>query len=693
MPKLKVPIPISGGINTQADPTLHAEKQLRNARNCFYRRDDMTLRRRPDLTALGITTAATSIPRGSTYFSDTNSTFKKFVYALETPVAGFPPAGTLFSTDVESGGQTDLSGVVMDTNGYAGIRHPVQYNNILYWPAIPDVVGNVVHSAVAWNGSSAGVREAGIDISGVGLSAFTINTAGAGSLTMATGRSYTWTLYDPTNAIESMPANNGTALRTVNTGVIASIGPVVTVTFNLGSSNGGNTNNNHTQVRFYSTTDGGVTYYLNTTVTISPDANTPGATASFTDSMLDSALVANTILVYNSPPPPAVFMAKFENKLVAGGATNSNATTFAGEKVVSNVLYYSLTDQPEHWPRNLVFNTNTNAIPFRDQEGETILGAIQVNRVLLVGLTNSVWTINHLPIVGVDPLFDFSTLKDRITKTHGFVSPYCYESLNLTDDEDGVFYVSRIGFHINNGQVDKLVNPSLRWDSTVYNASQLNLVNVVNDTSNYIIIVGFPSVNSSVVDSAYVYHYHPSHLDENGIGKVTGPWDYNIATSTLVTRASGDREVWGITSSATATNNLVKLVGTSGYDYNGSPISFEWETGWMRMSDDASARLREINFTIEEADTANLTLGSSSLAQVVPRVKFLQLNSSGPTMKLLWSNDTVTVKQVSGSGDEIAQNAGTVSITNTDRAIISTTVDAEVYGEEKVLSSGVMVAS
>lgn len=691
MPKLKVTLPVSGGINTQADPIQHAKEQLRNARNAFYKRDDQTLRRRPDLTAVGSLVSQPLTPQGCVCFEDTNKTFRKFVFSEDA--AG---AGTLAYVNIESPGAiTGLGLNQMGTNGYTGLRRPVQYNNVLYWPSIPDVTGSVVGTPVAWNGLTTSVREAGVEIQHfpIGLASIGVNVAGAGALTFTTGRTYAWTLYDPTNDVESMPANNGSVLTTANTGVISSKGPVVTVTFITNGSNFANPSNNHTQVRFYATTDGGVTYYRVATATISPDANTAGATASFTDSTLDTALVANDLLQFNSPPPPAVFMAKFENKLVAGGANNSNVLGVAGEQVVSNVLYYSLTDEPEHWPRNLVFNTSTNAIPFKDQDGEVLLGAIQVNRVLLVGLEASVWTINHLPILNVDPLFDFSTLKDRVTNTHGFVSPYCYESLRLTDDEDAVFYVSKVGFHLNNGQVDRPVSPSLKWDSTVYNSSQLNKLHVINDTTNYIIIVGFASVSSSVVDAAYVYHYHPSHLDEQGIGKVSGPWDYNVACSTLSVRANGTKEVWGITSSATADNNVVKLNGSSGYDYNGSAISFEWETGWLRLSDDASARLRELNFTVEEADAALLTLGSSSLAQVAPRVKFLQLNSSGPVVKVQWSNDSVDIKQVTGGGSEIQQNAGSVSITSTDRAIVSATLDVEVYGEEKVLSSGVMVAS
>lgn len=698
MSKLKIPLPVNGGINTQASPSQTAQTKLRNARNAFYRRDDQTLRRRPDIATTG---AATQDPafttNGCVFFGDTNKTFRKLVWETDTATvfAGIN-AGTLFMVDTESPGPiTEIGGAQMGSSGYAGRRRPVQYNNLLYWPSV--LQGGVIGPPVAWNGTSASVREAGIDVQAHGVSSttFTINVAGAGALTFVTGRQYAYTVYDSVNDVESMPANDGITLRTVTTGIIAAKAPVVTITYTFVTSNLGNTSNNHDKIRFYATTDGGVTFYFHSEVSISPNANTVGATATLTDSMLDSTLVSGAVLDYLSPPPPARFMAKFENKLVAGGAktTNASSGSAAGEETVSNVLYYSLTDSPEMWPRNTVFRTDFNAIPFKDQDGDELVGAIQVNRVLLVGMNNSVWSINHLPIVGVDPLFDFSTLKDRITNTHGFISTWCYESLNLTDDEDAVFYVSQRGFHLNNGIRDTLLSGDIKWDETVYNASQAELIHVINDTSNYVIIIGFPSVDSSEVDSAYVYHYHPSHIGEDGIGKITGPWDYTLGCSTLVLHSDSTREVWGLTGSTTATNSIVKLAGSTGYDYSGSAIPFEWETGWLRLSDDASARLREINFTVEEADSATLTLGSSSLAQVVPQVKFLQLNSSGPVMKVLWDDDAVTVKQITGSSNELSQSAGTLDITSSDRAIVSVTVDAEVYGEEKTLSDGSMVIS
>lgn len=700
MAKIKIPIPLSGGINTQADSSQYANEQLHNARNAFYRRDDMTLRRRPDIAAVGAgsISSPTFTIQGCTFFGDTDKTFRKFVYSIDT--SGAFAAGTLAATDTESPGVfATIGGVQMGTNGYLGLRKSVQYNNLLYWPSIAGDAG-YAGACIAWNGTTSGVREAGIDIQNHGTSSttFAINVAGAGSLTMATGRKYTFTLYDPVNVVESMPTNASSTLRTVTTGIIAAKGPVVTVTWSgIITPNVNNTANNHTAVRFYATTDGGVTYYFHSQVAITPDANTLGAVATFTDAIPDTTLITGDILVYNSPPPPAKFMAKFENKLVAGGAKSVNAsvgaTTGAGEGVVSNVLYYTLTDEPEHWPRNLVFNTTTNAIPFRDQDGDELVGGIQVNRVLLVGLNNSVWSINHLPIASVDPLFDFSTLKDRIADTHGFISSYCYCNLALTDDEDAVFYVSKRGFHLNNGAIDKLINSSIRWDETIYNSSQSGKIHVTNDTSNYIIVVGFPSVSSSVVDSAYVYHYHPSHIDETGVGKITGPWDYNLATSTFVLRANNTKELWGVSGSVTVDNQIVKLTGNSGIDYTSSAISFEWETGWMRGADDAAIRLREANFTVEEADTATLPLGTSSIAQTLPTVKTIQLNSSSELFKLLWDDDVVTLKQVTGSGDEIGEVMGSVSIITTDRALVSCTVDAEVFGEEKSMDLGVMVVS
>lgn len=691
MPKLKAPIPLNGGINTQANPTLHAQRQLRNARNAWYKRDDQTLRRRPDISAIapGISDSGFEVT-GCVNFQNTDKTFNKFVWAVQANPSGLGTTGALIATDVEGPYTAQVLQPNNDTSSHYGRRKPVQYNNILYWPTMPNENGDT-GAADAWDGTSSSVREAGIDVQwhGSGATNFTINVAGAGSLTFATGRKYTYTIYDPVNLIESMPANNGSTLRTVDTGVIAAKGPVVTLTYNGSlSPNLDNTNNNHTHVRFYATTDGGSTYFLHSTVALS-NANSSVATASITDSTSDAVLEAGQTLVFNSPPPPARFYAKFENKLVGGGAKTSNPSHGAvtGELVQSNVLYYSNTDEPEHWPRNTIFTTGGNAIPFKDQDGDSLVGALQVNRVLLVGMNNSIWSINHLPIEGVDPLFDFSTLKDRLCNTHGFISTNCYTSLALTDDEDAAFYVSQRGFHLNNGAIDRLVSPSIRWDETIYNADQRDKIHVTNDTTNFIIVVGFPSVDSDEIDSAYVYHYHPSHVDENNVGKVTGPWDYDTACSCLTLRDNGTRELWALTNSTTEDNSIVRLSGSSGYDIGGNVVPFEWETGWLRVADDASARLRELNFTVEEADAATLMLGESELMQVVPSISFLQLNSTGPVLKVLWDDDVVTVKQITGSGTEIPQGAGTVNFTTTDRAIISATVDCEIYGEEKSLRS------
>jgi hypothetical protein len=658
----------------------------------------MTLRRREDITDVGAATLDINffIPQGCVYFADTNKTFRWFVYSVDT--VGAFAGGTLAATPVENPGAFNPIGInQMGTSGYLGLRKPVQYNNILYWPAILSADGSAVGQPVAWDGITPDVREAGIDVQNHGSSTttFTINVAGAGALTFTTGRKYTYTVYDSVNLVESMPANDGITLRTVDTGAIAAKSPVVTLTYVAIDPNIGNVNNNHDKIRFYATTDGGSTYYFHSEIALAPDANTVGATAVLTDSMTDAVLATGSTLVFNSPPPPAKFMAKFQDKLVAGGALVANASvgSAAGEQVRSNVLYYSYTDEPEHWQRNTVFNTQFNAVPFKDQDGEVLLGAIQVNRVLLVGLEQSVWTINNLPIVGVDPVFDFSTLKDRVAATHGFVSIYCYTSLQLTDDEDAAFYVSQRGFHLNNGAVDKLISGSIKWDKTVYNSDALPLLHVINDTDSYHIIVGFASVDSDIVDSAYVYHYHPSHRDENGVGKITGPWDYKVGCTTLVSREDNTREVWGISSFNDADNTIIKIDGNSGQDYTGDDISVQFETGWMRLADDAAVRLRELNITIEEADSASLALGDSTLPQVIPQTRFLMLNSSGSSIKMLWDNDAVTVKQLTGSGGELAQSAGTISIASTDRAIVSISIDAEVYGEEKTLLSGTGIIS
>jgi hypothetical protein len=689
MPKLKVPLPLAGGINTQADPSAHPD-QLRNARNAFYKRDDMTLRRRPDITLIvGAATSTLATMTGCTQFENTDRTFKKFVAARDTDIEE-----ALVATDVESPGALTQIGSAVRI-GSPQYRKPVQYNNVLYWPSMPSVAfDNAPNPPFAWDGTTAGTRDAGVDGSILrDATTFTINVGGAGTLTFTTGRVYTFTLVDTATGTESMPSNNGSVLDTVTTGAITNKGPVVTVTWLGGlDPNNGNTNNNHDAMNFYATTDGGTTYYFHSQVAIT-DPDLDGSVVTFTDSTTDAVLATGAILVYNSIPPPARFFAKFQNKLVAGGTKTTNAFGGVGEDVQANVLYYSLPDEPEHWPRNLVFNTSINAIPFRDQEGDELMGAIQVNRVLLVGLRNSIWSINNLPIVSIDPFFDVDTLKDRVVNTHGFVSAHCYTSLQLTDDEDAAFYVSHKGFHLNNGSVDRLVSESIRWDSTVYNADAMDTIHVVNDSQNYICIVGFPSVDSDTVDSAYVYHYHPSHLTD-GMGKITGPWDYNLGCSCLVRRNDGSYEVWGTAQNPSQSqHSLVKVAGTTGTDFNDVPVAFEWETGWLRGSDDLSTRIREFNCVVQEADASSLTLGTSSLPQTVPKARFLQTNSCGFTLKIIWNDDAVTLKTITGSGDELLEDIGTLPFVSTDRALVSASLDCEAYGEEKTLDDGTGIAS
>ena len=688
MPKLKVPLPLSNGIDNLSSPAAMGSTKLRAARNAYYRRNDGTLRRRPDISNVLASAYSTLTDiTGAVMFENTDKTFKKWVAWRNDSST----QGNLMVTDVETPAVPSL--LTPTTVSTAGYRKSVQYNNTLYWPSLPTAANTVTPAAWAWNGVTAKAREAGIDIQNHmgGYTTFAVDVTGAGSLTFATGRKYTWTLYDPVNLVESMPANNGAVLTTVDTGAITSKAPVVTITWTGSTSpNISNTSNNHTRIRLYATTDGGSTYFLHSTNTIaSPDSTT--ATVSITDSTTDAVLSAVTAtLVYNSPPPPARFFAKFQNKLVAGGAKTSTSIVLGGtgETVQPNVLYYTLTDQPEHWPRNTTFNTGTNAIPFKDQDGDELVGAIQVNRVLLVGLRNSIWSINHLPISGVDPLFNFDTLKDRIVNTHGFVSANCYCNLQLTDDEDAAFYVSQRGFHLNSGSIDRLVSEGLRWDKTVYNDAQLDKLHITNYTTDSIIIVGFASAGSSAVDSAFVYHYHPSHLDESGIGKITGPWSYPLENSALVRRSFGDYEMWGTAQNTVSTTHpIVKLSSTTGIDYNGVAVPFEWETGWLRLGEDTGTRLRELNFLVEETGTDTLTVGAASLAEISPRVRTLQANSSGPALKLLWDDDTVTLRQVTATGTQLpSRSLGSLTFTTTDRAIVSASADLEVFGEEKSLA-------
>jgi len=141
------------------------------------------------------------------------------------------------------------------------------------------------------------------------------------------------------------------------------------------------------------------------------------------------------------PPPKRMFHnIIFEGHALARSDTNGL------------FLAYSRTDEPEHWSTNSKKSAFPYLIPFKEREADDLVGADKVANQLIVFATDSVWRINHLPVLS-DPsgslaelfLEARSTVKRRITDTVGCVGVRAYSRMQISSEEDFVFFWSLLG--------------------------------------------------------------------------------------------------------------------------------------------------------------------------------------------------------------------------------------------------------
>lgn len=216
---------------------------------------------------------------------------------------------------------------------------------------------------------------------------------------------------------------------------------------------------------------------------------------------------------------------------------------------IGNLLVYSKTGEAEGWPIHNDLTAFPYRIPFEEKEGGRIVGAEKTSVGLVVFSTDSVWIINHLPVVN-DPegrtpaVFAEAraTSKFRISNTVGCVSENAYCTVQLTHDRDMVFFWSKNGPMLTDGN---RVWPAAdhvdwrRWLNT-----QQQTASVVNDTKNKRILVTIRSKHTALLfnqsggpvnasnqdttnDMVFVFHYNWPHLLTMWGSprlKVTGPW-------------------------------------------------------------------------------------------------------------------------------------------------------------------------
>jgi hypothetical protein len=227
----------------------------------------------------------------------------------------------------------------------------------------------------------------------------------------------------------------------------------------------------------------------------------------------------------NGPPPIAKTADVFEDSLVMDDSTDAS------------LIRYSWQDEPHKFPA-------LNFIRFETREADEVRMIRTLGQAIIVGLRDSLWRVDFLPRPE-DAEFDRGRVKTQITAAHGPVGPLAGAVLNFGAGPR-LAYISRYGILLTDGYSWDVLTDDIAWETTV-NVSQLGNAVLINNPRFYRLEFYYPSINSTVNDSCFYLHYHPSHIKE-GIGgnrrsKVTGPINVK-ARSALLANIGGRHEVF-----------------------------------------------------------------------------------------------------------------------------------------------------
>ena len=129
------------------------------------------------------------------------------------------------------------------------------------------------------------------------------------------------------------------------------------------------------------------------------------------------------------------------------------------DKGDETAIRFSVPGAPEYFPGPYVMRFNTT------KRKDTVTCIRTIGQILVVGLKNSIKRVNTLPRETID-LGD-GTVQEDLTVDHGIAGPLCAAKFDMPGQGSLLFYVSKTGPYITDGQTTHPANIDLDWPNTV----------------------------------------------------------------------------------------------------------------------------------------------------------------------------------------------------------------------------------
>ena len=450
-----------------------------------------------------------------------------------------------------------------------------------------------VNTPQVWSGSG-NTRDLGLTSPGAPTVALLAN----GATLYPTGATfqYAFTEYDLTNDAESAPS-------TVVTSASTAAGDTRKLTIPARVNSGA-------KFRVYRTQDGGAVFHLlaeiaGQTVTsyyydgTNTDAGSPASTNNAvwgfdsvddtflstrpTLPMVGSPLAGNYITV-NGTIPNGNIITMFENSLLVAGIPS-----------FPQDIYYSQPDKPEQFsPVHFLREENAR--------GDAVTGMGIANDRLLAFTLNSIFRHDTLPRV-TDPGFGVGLAsRQLVTDDHGCVAKRTVVNFGGGAPNNRIFYLSSRGPFATDGYQTIPLGQDLDWDSSMVNFGAMNLAIAKAFPKYFIIVLMVPSASSATNDIAFIYHYHPFHMKENGLGKWTGPIHFRAGAAAVAHQVNTETRLYTGETAAPGNVYLEDQGSTDAslYENADGRINFEVETGDQDLgSEVARKRIGRVFLSLE----------------------------------------------------------------------------------------------
>lgn len=657
-----VPIRTDQGVNMGTPPDVLKPGELRFARNSYYRPESNSLRKiwgRSIFGSLGSAVAGLEFIQFRTAGA--------YLIGAAGNILATAPVGTTGSFTTRK-----------TLSSPAGRMEAAYYNG-----TDRAYIFDAINTPQVWSGSG-DTRDLGL----LSPNAPSVSLLANAATLYPTGTTFQYALteYDPTNDVESAPSS-----------VVVKASTATGDTFKLTLPARVNT---VTKFRIYRSQDGGSVFYLlaeiaSQTVTsfyydgTNTDAGAPASTNNAvwgfdtvddiflstrpTLPMVGSPLAGNYITV-NGRVPNGDILVMFENSLCVGGVPG-----------FPQDLYYSQPDKPEQF-------SPVHFLREENDRGDPLSGAGVANDRLIAFTLNSIFRHDTLPRV-TDPGFGVGLAsRQLVTDDHGCVAKRSVVNFGVGAPNNRLFYLSARGPFMTDGYQTLPLGQDLNWDDSVLNFGAMNLAIAKAYPKYFVIVLMVPSLNSSTNDIAWIYHYHPFHLKENGVGKWTGPIHMRASAAAVAHQVNTETKLF---TGDTASGGNVYLedqgsIDASAYENADGRINWEIESGDQKLGTETSRkRVGRVFMSLEGTSDSSPTVEYA----MSKRDQLRGVAMSNLSVQAQAGNDTMGASSVSrlktrtyrggiwNSGTHVRMKISE-NVAGIDRAISSMEAEVEPWGKQ-----------